>query len=53
MFKNFTGFHLVEQMHNLRHSKRFNPLKWKKKVVGLLFVAAVFLTLWLLPSEFF
>ena len=53
MFKNFTGFNLVEQMHRLRHAKRFNPLKLKRKSIGLLFVLAVFLLLWFLPTESF
>jgi len=53
MFKNFIGFDLVEQMHKLRHNKRFNPAVFKKKTIGLLFVAAVFLTLWFLPTESF
>ncbi|MBR5630913.1 MAG: SLC13/DASS family transporter [Bacteroidales bacterium] len=53
MFKNFTGFNLVEQMHRLRHNKRFNPLKLKRKSIGLLFVFAVFLLLWFLPTESF
>ena len=53
MFKNFTGFNLVEQMHRLRHAKRFNPLKLKRKSLGLLFVAIVFLVLWFLPTESF
>ena len=53
MFKNFVGFHLVEQMHKLRHSKRFNPKNFKKKSIGLLFVAVIFLVLWFLPTEAF
>ena len=53
MFKIFTGFHLVEQMHKLRHDKRYNPAIFKKKTIGLLFVAAVFLLLWFLPTETF
>jgi len=53
MFKNFIGFNLVEQMHKLRHDKRFNPAVFKKKTIGLLFVAAVFLALWFLPTESF
>ena len=53
MFKNFTGFNLVEQMHRLRHAKRFNPLKLKRKSIGLLFVLAIFLLLWFLPTESF
>ncbi len=53
MFKNFTGFHLVEQMHKLRHNKRFNPLNLRKKTLGFLFVAIVFSVLWFLPTEAF
>ena len=53
MFKNFIGFHLVEEMHKLRHNKIFDPLKMKKKTLALLFVAAVFIVLWCLPSEVF
>ena len=53
MFKNFIGFHLVEEMHKLRHNKIFDPLKMKKKTLALLFVAAVFIVLWCLPSEAF
>lgn len=53
MFKKFVGFNLVEQMHLKRHNNRFNPLKFKKKTIGFLFVAAVFLLLWFLPTEAF
>jgi len=53
MFKNFTGFNLVEQMHKLRQSNRFNPAILKKKSIGLIFVAIIFLVLWFLPSESF
>jgi sodium-dependent dicarboxylate transporter 2/3/5 len=53
MFKNFVGFNLVEEMHRLRHRKRFNPLKLKKKSIGFLFIAIVFLVLWFLPTESF
>ena len=53
MFKNFVGFNLVEEMHRLRHKKRFNPLKLKKKSIGFLFIAIVFLVLWFLPTESF
>ena len=53
MFKNFVGFNLVEEMHKLRHNKIFNPLKLKKKTLGFLFVAAVFLVIWFLPTEAF
>ena len=53
MFKNFTGFHLVEQMYKLRHNKRFHPEKKQKKIIGLTFVAIITLLLWFLPSETF
>ena len=53
MFKNFTGFTLVEQMHKLRQSNRFNPALLKKKSIGLIFVAIIVLILWFLPTESF
>ena len=53
MFKNFTGFNLVEQMHKLRQGNRLNPAILKKKSIGLIFVAIIFLVLWFLPSESF
>ena len=53
MFKNFTGFHLVEQMHKLRQSNRFNPALLKKKSLGLIFVAIIVAVLWFLPTESF
>ena len=53
MFKNFTGFNLVEQMHKLRQSNRLNPGILKKKSFGLIFVAIIVLVLWFLPTESF
>ena len=53
MFKNFTGFNLVEQMHKLRQKNRLNPGILKKKSIGLIFVAIIFLILWFLPTESF
>ncbi len=53
MFKNFTGFNLVDQMHKLRQSNRFNLALLKKKSIGLIFVAAIVLVLWILPTESF
>jgi len=53
MFKNFIGFDLVEEMHKLRHNKYFNPANWRKKTLGYIFVAIVFLIIWFLPSETF
>ena len=53
MFKNFTGFNLVEQMHKLRQKNRLNPGILKKKSIGLIFVAIIFIILWCLPTESF
>ena len=53
MFKNFTGFSLVSEMHKLRQSNRLNPAILKKKSIGLIFVAIIVLVLWLLPTESF
>ena len=53
MFKNFTGFNMVEQMHKLRQNNRFNPALLKKKSIGLIFVAIIVLILWFLPTESF
>ena len=53
MFKNFTGFHLVEQMHKLRQGNRLNLAVLKKKSFGLIFVAIIVLVLWFLPTESF
>ena len=53
MFKQFTGFNLVEQMHKLRQKNRFNPSLLKKKSLGLIFVAIIVLVLWFIPTESF
>ncbi|MCR5351884.1 MAG: SLC13 family permease [Bacteroidales bacterium] len=53
MFKIFLGFDLVKQMHALRQSKRFSSNALKKRSVGFLFVIAVVLLLWFLPTESF
>ena len=53
MFKNFTGFNLVEQMHKLRQNNRFSSSLLKKKSIGLIFVAIIVLVLWFLPTESF
>ena len=51
MFKNFIGFNLVEQMHKLRHNSRFEATALRKKTLGFIFVAAIVLVLWFLPTE--
>ena len=53
MLKNFVGFDLVHQMYNKKHDKRFDPTKSLKKGLKFLVVAAVFFTLWFLPTESF
>ncbi|MBP5522289.1 MAG: SLC13/DASS family transporter [Bacteroidales bacterium] len=53
MFKIFTGFNLVDQMHKLRQNNRFNLSILKKKSIGLIFVAIIVLVLWMLPTESF
>ena len=53
MFKNFTGFNLVEQMQRLRQNSRLDLAVLKKKSFGLIFVAIIVLVLWFLPTESF
>ena len=54
MFTNFFGSHLIEEYHNWKKKKRDegvnNPLA---KTFKLLFVIAVTLTIWLLPTTAF
>lgn len=53
MFKNFPGFNMVEQMHKLRQSSRFDLAILKKKSLGLIFVSIIVMILWFLPTESF
>ncbi len=53
MFKNFTGFNLVEQMHKLRQNNRLDLSIIEKKSFGLIFVAIIVMFLWFLPTESF
>ena len=53
MFKIFTGFNLVYQIHKLRQNNRYNLSILKKKSIGLIFVAIIVLVLWMLPTESF
>ena len=53
MLKNFVGLDLVHQMYSSKHNKRFDPAKVLKKSIKYLVVAAVFFTLWFLPTESF
>lgn len=52
MFKNFTGYHLVEAYHNRK--KNVHPLHTPNaKALKILFVIAVTLLIWLLPADSF
>ena len=53
MFKSFTGFHLVEAYHNMRHDKRFHPNKVFVKTTEAIAVLLVTLLLWNLPTTAF
>ncbi|MBR0269037.1 MAG: SLC13/DASS family transporter [Prevotella sp.] len=53
MFKSFTGFHLVEAYHKMRHEKRFHPNKVFVKTTEALVVLFVTLLLWNLPTTAF
>ena len=53
MFKNFTGFHLVESLHQSNFDKFFHPSKVVIKTYEAFFVAFVTLLLWNLPSSTF
>lgn len=53
MFKSFTGFHLVEAYHKVRHEKRFHPNKVFVKTAEIIAVLLVTLLLWNLPTTAF
>ena len=53
MFKNFTGFHLVEAYHKIRHENRFHPNRVIVKTTEAIAVLLVTLTLWNLPTTAF
>ncbi|MBR5956125.1 MAG: SLC13/DASS family transporter [Bacteroidales bacterium] len=53
MFKNFPGFNMVEHMHKLRQSSRFDLAILKKKSLGLIFISIIVMILWFLPTESF
>ena len=53
MFKSFTGFHLVESYHKMRHDKRFHPNKVFVKTTEAIAVLLVTLLLWNLPTTAF
>ena len=54
MFKNFTGFHLVEEYHRLRREKKYDhPTRVIKKMTRAIIVLFVTLLLWNMPSDWF
>ena len=53
MFKNFNGFHLVESLHQAHFEEFFHPNKVLVKTYEAIFVIAVTLLLWNLPSTAF
>ena len=53
MFKSFTGFHLVEAYHKMRHEKRIHPNKVFVKTTQALVVLFLTLLLWNLPTTAF
>lgn len=53
MFKNFTGFHLVEAYHKIRHENRFHPNRVFVKTTEAIAVLLITLTLWNLPTTAF
>ncbi|MBR1469184.1 MAG: SLC13/DASS family transporter [Prevotella sp.] len=53
MFKSFTGFHLVEAYHKVRHENRFHPNKVFVKTAEAIVVLFVTLLLWNLPTTAF
>ena len=53
MFKNFNGFHLVESLHQAHFEEFFHPNKVLVKTYEAIFIIAVTLLLWNLPSTAF
>ena len=53
MFKNFTGFHLVDSLHKMTVDVR-RQLPWlRRKTFEMMAVAAVTLILWFIPTSAF
>lgn len=53
MFKNFTGYNLIESYHRMRHVKKYQPNRVTKKLIEAIVVLIVTLVLWNLPSSAF
>ena len=53
MFKNFTGYNLIESYHRMRQVKKYHPSRVTKKLIEAVVVLIVTLVLWNLPSSAF
>ena len=53
MFKNFTGFQLVEAYHKVSHAQKYHPGRVFTKSLQAVIVLIVTLVLWNLPSSVF
>ena len=53
MFKNFTGYNLIESYHRMRQVKKYQPSRVTKKLIEAIVVLIVTLVLWNLPSSAF
>ena len=53
MFKNFSGYNLIEAYHKMRHEQKYRPGRVMKKCIEAAIVLIVTLVLWNLPSSAF
>lgn len=53
MFKSFTGYHLVEHYHNRKKRAPQHPNADLSKALKIIFVVAMTLLVWCLPSDSF
>lgn len=53
MYKIFTGFHLVEAYHKMKHANKYQPKRLTSKFSKLAFVLIVTLLLWNMPTDSF
>ena len=53
MFKNFTGFHVVEALYHLGQKRRNSGAMLTQRMIKLIFAIVTSLVLWLLPADSF
>lgn len=53
MFKNFTGFHVVEAIYHLGQKRRNSGAMLTQRMIKLIFAIVTSLVLWLLPADSF